>query len=394
MDRAAGLARGVVLMAAVASGLAVASVYYAQPLLDAMGQELGLPQATLGWIIAVTQLGYGLGLLALVPLGDILDRRTLIIGQTVLSALAQALVALAGRSEVLFAGFFLVGLLAVVAQLHVAHMASQAAPEARGRVVGTVTTGIICGILLARAAAGVAADGFGWRAIYVIAALANAVVLVLMARRLPRQAVRGARLGYVALVRSVLTLFVQERMLRVRATLAMLIFMAITVLWTSMALALRSGPQPMSHTAVGLFGFAGVLGAAGAQFAGRRADQGQAQRTTGLALVLMLLSWAAIAALPWSVGALVLGVVVIDFGLQAVHVSNQSLIYRVRPEAQSRLTAGYMVFYSIGCAIGSVLSTQAFDRAGWPGVCAVGAATSAAALMHWRATRREPAGAA
>ena len=178
-----------------------------------------------------------------------------------------------------------------------------------------------------------------------------------------------------------------ERVLRERALLALLVFMAMTVLWTPMALALRAPPLALTHTEVGLFGLAGVLGAFGATRAGRWADRGHAQRTTGIALLLMLGSWGASALLPHSLWGLIVGVLVLDFGLQAVHVSNQSLIYRVRPEAQSRLAAAYMVFYSIGCALGSIASTWVYDRAGWAGVCTFGAALSAAALLWWLTAR-------
>ncbi|CAG1012772.1 putative transporter [Burkholderiaceae bacterium] len=386
------LSRAVVLLAALASGLAVANVYYAQPLLDAIGDDLRMPRSTIGIVGTLTQIGYGLGLLALVPLGDLVDRRKLIIGQSALSVLALCAVALATHGAALLAAIFVVGFLAVVAQVHVAHAAALASPAERGRVVGAVTSGIVCGILLARAASGLLSDVFGWRAIYVAAALANIVVVALLAKALPTQPSRGQRMGYVELVTSVISLFAQERVLRIRATLALLIFMSITVLWTSMALALRAPPHELSHTAVGMFGFAGVLGAMGATLAGGRADRGQAQRTTGIALTLMLLAWIPLAAQPYSIWALIAGVVLIDFGLQAVHVSNQSLIYRVRPEAQSRLTAGYMIFYSIGCALGSILSTIAFALAGWRGVSLLGFAISALALAQWLATRRHTPG--
>ena len=387
MTHAAALPRAVAWLAALASGLAVASVYYAQPLLDAIADDLGLARATAGVVVTLTQVGYGLGLLCLVPLGDLLDRRRLIIGQTLLSVLALGVVAFARNGTVFLAAMAAVGALAVVTQLHVAHAAALAPGDERGRVVGTVTGGIITGILLARAVSGVLSDSFGWRAVYQAAALANLLVVSLLLKALPAQTRRGQRVGYVRLVASVLTLLRDERVLRIRATLALLVFMAITVLWTPMALALRAPPHALSHTAVGLFGCAGVLGAWGATLAGRRADRGQAQHTTGIALVLMLLSWLPMATLAHSVWGLVAGVVVIDFALQAVHVSNQSLIYRVRPEAQSRLTAGYMVFYSIGCAAGSILSTLAFDAGGWTAVCMLGAGISTIALVFWALTR-------
>lgn len=154
-----------------------------------------------------------------------------------------------------------------------------------------------------------------------------------------------------------------------------------------MILPLSAPPFSLSHTEVGLFGLAGAMGAIGAARAGRLADRGLAQRTTGISLTLMLASWLPISLLGHSIWGLVVGVVTIDFGLQSVHVANQSLIYRVRPEAQSRLTAGYMVFYSIGCAIGSIASTVVYAQAGWSGVCAAGGAISAIALVFWALTR-------
>jgi predicted MFS family arabinose efflux permease len=285
-----------------------------------------------------------------------------------------------------------VGALAVVTQLHVAHASALAEPAQRGSAVGTVTSGIISGILLARAVSGARGDALGWRAVYVAAALANLGVLVLLQLALPAQVRAPSRVGYARLVGSVFTLFRDERVLRVRAGLALLIFMAMTVLWTPMVLALRAPPHGLTHTEVGLFGFAGVLGALGASRAGRWADRGWAQRKTGAALALMLLAWLPAAALAHSLWALLIAVLAIDFALQAVHVSNQSLIYRVRPESQSRLTAGYMVCYSIGCGVGSIAATWVFDRTGWLGVCALGAAISAAALLWWALTLRAPAG--
>jgi predicted MFS family arabinose efflux permease len=269
----------------------------------------------------------------------------------------------------------------------VAHASALAHPAQRGRVVGTVTSGIISGILLARVVSGLLSDAWGWRAAYGAAAVANLAVAWALYRALPAQAVRNGRIGYLSLVGSVLLLWRDERVLRERALLALLVFMAMTVLWTPMALALRAPPLALTHTEVGLFGLAGVLGALGATRAGRWADRGHAQRTTGIALLLMLGSWGASALLPHSLWGLIVGVLVLDFGLQAVHVSNQSLIYRVRPEAQSRLAAAYMVFYSIGCALGSIASTWVYDRAGWAGVCTFGAALSAAALLWWLTAR-------
>jgi predicted MFS family arabinose efflux permease len=356
-------------------------------LLDVIADDVGLTRATSGIVVALTQVGYGLGLLALVPLGDLLDRRRLIISQSLLMVFALSAVALAPTGVAYLAGMAAVGALSVVTQLHVAHASALAGPTERGRVVGMVTSGIVGGILCARAVSGLLSDTLGWRAVYGASGGANLIVLALLIKALPSQATPSRPIGYVRLVTSAVALFSQEPVLRIRATLALLTFMAMTVLWTPMVLALRSPPLLLTHMEVGLFGFSGVLGALGASRAGRWSDRGFAQRTTGLALVLMLAAWLPGALLSRSLWGLVAGVLALDFGLQAVHVANQSLIYRVRPEAQSRLTAGYMVFYSIGCALGSIVSTLAFDQVGWIGVCVLGASISAIAFGFWALTR-------
>ncbi len=383
----APLSAAIAWLAALAAGVAVASVYYAQPLLDAIGQEFALSPAAVGAVVAWTQIGYGAGLLLLVPLGDRLDRRRLIIGQTACSVLALGAVAAAPSAVLFLAGMTAVGALAVVTQLHVAHASALAHAAQRGVVVGTVTGGIISGILLARVVSGVLSDAWGWRAVYGAAALANAALVWAMCRALPPQRVRAVRIGYAALVGSMVELWRAERVLRQRGLLALLAFMAMTVLWTPMVLALRAPAHALTHTEVGLFGLAGVCGALGAMRAGRWADRGWAERTTAVALLLMLAAWPLSALLPHSLWGLVAGVLLLDFGLQAVHVSNQSLIYRVRPEARSRLAAASMVCYSIGCAIGSIASTALYDRAGWFGVCLLGASINAAALLWWLFTR-------
>ena len=381
------LHRGVTRLMAVAAGLAVANVYYAQPLLDAIGRDLGIGEAMLGIVIAVTQVGYGLGLLLVAPMGDLIDRRRLILAQVLLTVIALGVVFVATTAIVFLVAMTCVGVLAVVAQVIVAHAASLAAPGEQGRVVGTVTTGIVIGILLARTAAGTLSDLFGWRAVYVASSAAGLVVAALLLVALPAQRIPNAQMSYARLIATLFTLFAQLPMLRIRAMLAFFIFFTVTVLLTPLVLPLAAPPFELSHTEVGLFGLAGAAGALGASSAGRLADRGLGQRITGIALILMLLSWLPIALLPFSLWGLIVGIVIIDFGLQAVHVANQSLIYRARREAQTRLAAAYMIFYSIGCAIGSMLSTITYAQFGWNGVCLLGASGSTAGLAFWIATR-------
>ncbi|WP_192561642.1 MFS transporter [Pseudomonas gozinkensis] len=386
----ATLDKGVVLLFAIACGLAVGNVYYAQPLLDAMADAFGLSPGSIGIVMTLTQVGYGLGLLLLVPLGDLLNRRRLIVTQTLLSAAALLMIAMASNSAWLLIGVTLTGLLAVVTQVLVAYAATLAVPAQRGKVVGVITSGIVVGILLARTVAGGMADLAGWRSIYLLSAGLTLVMAVLLFRVLPKDEEARPGTRYVVLIASVFTLFREEPVLRQRAILALLTFASAMVLWTPMVLPLAAPPLSLSHSEIGLFGLAGAAGALAAARAGHLADRGWGQRVSGLSLMLMLGSWLPIALTQSSLWALLLGVITLDLGLQAVHVTSQSMIYSVRPEAQSRLTAGYMLFYSIGSASGSIASTAMYAWAGWPGVCWLGAAINMVALFYWWLTLATP----
>lgn len=385
------LKSSVVLLFAIACGLAVGNVYYAQPLLDAMAEAFAMSPATIGIVITLTQIGYGIGLVLLVPLGDLLNRRRLIVTHTLLSAAALLMIALAPSSVWLLLGMTLTGLLAVVTQVLVAYAATLAIPAQRGRVVGVVTSGIVVGILLARTVAGVMADLAGWRAIYLLSAGLTLLMALLLLRVLPKNEAAQPASRYGALIASVFSLFRQEPVLRQRAILALLTFASAMVLWTPMVLPLAAPPLSLSHSEIGLFGLAGAAGALAAARAGHLADRGLGQWVSGLSLLLMLASWLPIALTQSSLWALLLGVITLDLGLQAVHVTSQSMIYSVRPEAQSRLTAGYMLFYSIGSALGSITSTAMYAWAGWTGVCLLGAAINAVALGYWWLTLKSGA---
>ncbi|MEK5438117.1 MULTISPECIES: MFS transporter [Paenibacillus] len=381
------ISRNVALLFSVACGIVVANIYYAQPLLDAISNEFGISHSFVGLVITITQIFYALGLLLLVPLGDLLNRRWLIAGQMLLSVLALIVVGTATSSIVLFVGIAAVGFLAVVTQTLVAFAATLAAPAERGRVVGVVTSGIVIGILLARTFAGVLMDLAGWRSVYLVSAVLTLIMACVLFRVLPHYEHKRESLSYLQLIRSMFTLFAQERTLRIRAALGMMIFTAFSILWTSLVLPLSAPPFSLSHTAIGAFGLAGVAGALAAARAGRLADRGLGQKTTGVALILLLISWLPISYVQHSLIALIVGIILLDLAVQAVHVTNQSMILTLRPEARSRLTAGYMIFYSIGSATGSIASTSIYVYFGWNGVSLLGAIVSALALLFWLLTK-------
>ncbi|WP_422777033.1 MFS transporter [Pseudomonas mediterranea] len=380
---AATLSRHQTFLFAITCAMAVANVYFAQPLLESMATSLSVQPGTVGVVVTATQVGYAVGLLFIVPLGDLLNRKKLILTQLLLSAVALCAVGLAQSWGMLLGAMVLVGLMAVVVQALVAYAATLASPEQRGEAIGTVTSGVVLGILLARFVSGAVADLVGWRGVY----FGSAVLMVGMAWRLyrtmPASTTPPTRGNYWQLLRSVLELYLTERTLRVRGTFALLIFAAFSVLWTAMVLPLSAPPLSLSHTQIGLFGLAGVAGALAATRAGRLADQGLGNRTTGIALGILTLSWLPTALVESSLLGMVVGVVLLDFAVQTVHVTNQSLIIAARPDAQSRLVGAYMCFYSVGSGLGAIAATYTYAHFGWVSVCLLGAAISGTALLYW-----------
>ncbi|KRW62078.1 MFS transporter [Pseudomonas sp. TTU2014-080ASC] len=380
---ALSLSRAQTLLFATTCALAVANVYFAQPLLESMARDLSVTTAAIGVVVTATQIGYAAGLLLVVPLGDLLNRKRLILTQILLSAGTLCAVGLSPNLPALLTSLLLVGLLAVVVQVVVAYAAALASPDQRGQAVGTVTSGVVLGILLARFISGAVADLAGWRGVYFVSAALMLALAVLLYHSTPATGAAPTTGGYWPLLRSTFALYKTERTLRIRGVFALLIFAAFSVLWTSMVLPLSGPPLSLSHTQIGLFGLAGIAGALAAAKAGQLADRGLGNHTTGFALALLTLSWLPTAYVEHSLIAMVVGVILLDFAVQAVHVTNQSLIFAARPDAHSRLVGAYMVFYSIGSGLGAIAATYAYAQGGWNSVCLLGAGISAVAFVYW-----------
>ncbi|AWM92732.1 MFS transporter [Pseudomonas sp. 31-12] len=387
-DQSAGLSPALTLLFSVTCALAVANVYFAQPLLASMAESLGVSSGLIGVVVTATQAGYALGLLFIVPLGDRVNRKRLILTQVILSAITLAAVGASQQWLALLGTMIVMGLLAVVVQVLVAYAAALATPSQRGQAVGTITSGVVLGILLARFTSGLIADIAGWRAVYFVSSGLMLSLAVVLWKSVPAAVSARNQDTYPALIGSLFKLFMTEPVLRIRGLLALLIFAAFSVLWTAMVLPLSAPPLSLSHTAIGLFGLAGVAGALAARRAGQWADRGWGQRVTGISLGLLTLSWLPITFAETSLVALVCGVVLLDFAVQAVHVTNQSLIFAARPDAQSRMVGAYMCFYSVGSALGAASATQVYALWGWTAVSLLGALISAAALLLWMLTSR------
>lgn len=381
--------RTLTFLLASACALSVANVYYAQPLLDALAADFAISQAAVGAVITATQAGSVLALLLLVPLGDLMPRRKLLLLQLLALAVALLGVACARQTPVLMAAMLLVGMLGTaMTQGLIACAAAIAAPAERGKVVGAAQGGVVTGLLLARVMAGLIADLAGWRAVYGASALAMVATALLLWRTLPALQSPSAAMPYLRLVVSTLTLLRQDRVLRVRSVIALLMFAAFNIMWSALVLPLSAAPYHYSTTTIGAFGLIGLAGALAAASAGRWADQGLGQRTSAAALALLVLAW-----LPLGLAfggsevrtliMLVIGIVMLDLGVQALQVTNQSMILQGSAAAHARLIGAYMLFYAVGSGAGAMAATAVYSTAGWNGVCLLGGTVSLAALLFW-----------
>ena len=377
--------RRLVLLMSVCTGMSVGSLYYAQPLLDAIRRSLHIGTGAAGFIISVSQVGYISGLVLLVPLGDMFVRRRLIPLLGVGLAASLALVSMAPSAGLLMAGALLVGALSVMAQITVAFAASLASDVDRGRIVGTVMSGLLLGVLLARTAAGYLAGLGGWRTPFRVAAVLMAGLALVLWRALPPDAERPP-VRYLRGLVSVPVLLKEEPLILLRSAYGAAAFGAFNALWTPLAFLLSGEPYHYSTSTIGLFGLLGVVGALTASFAGRFADRGGAQRMTLATSALMLLSWIPIVLGRHHVWPLIAGIVLLDFAVQGLHITNQTLIYGLRPESRSRITSAYMSLYFLGGVTGSLLASAAYSAGGWTATSAVGAAFGVVAVALWAAS--------
>ncbi|MEV1243206.1 MFS transporter [Nonomuraea sp. NPDC050022] len=378
-----GLSRGLLLLMSVATGLAVAGNYFAQPLLDLIGRELGIGSSRAALLVTAAQIGYALGLVLLVPLGDLVERRRLAMSLYAATAVFLLVSAIAPHGMVLLVSTALTALTSVGAQVVVPFAATLAAPAERGRVVGTVMTGLMLGLLLARTASGALSELGGWRTVYWVTAILMALMAVLLRAFLPRLGGGGGRRSYVGLLRSTAAMFRYEPLLRWRAGIGALSLASFSVLWTALTFLLAGSPYGWPESAIGLFGLAGAVGALTATVAGRLADRGYVQIVSGAGTVLLVASWLALAAGAHSLVLLLAGVIVLDLAHQAVLNSSQNVLYALRPEARNRINSAFMTSLFVGGAVGSALASAVWANSGWTGVCVLGATLSAGTLVLW-----------
>ncbi|MGB9992306.1 MFS transporter [Pseudoduganella rhizocola] len=373
-----------VWLMAIATGLIVANLYFAQPLVGPISQATGLNPGAAGLIVTLTQIGYCLGLIFIVPLGDLVENRKLILCALALTALSLLAAAFSNSAALFLAAAFCIGLGSVAAQVVVPFAAHLSKPETRGQTVGTVMSGLLLGIMLARPVSSLVTDALGWHAIFVISAIGTGVLALVLRSKLP-QRVPAHAMSYGALLGSMWHLLKTTPVLRRRAAYQFCMFGAFSLFWTTVPLELAGPAFGLSQTGIALFALAGVAGAIASPIAGRRADQGKSRSTTAMALGAGALAFAA--PLLFTSGGytaqlalLVCASIVLDMGVSANLVTGQRAIYALGAEVRSRLNGLYMSIFFMGGALGSLLGGWMFAHHGWHGVLLAGLAFPAAAL--------------
>jgi predicted MFS family arabinose efflux permease len=384
---AAALPQSLVWIMAIAAGLTVANLYYLQPLLATIGHEFGVAASAAGFVATLGQVGYALGLLLIVPLGDIRERRGLIIATLVAVTVALLATAAAPSLGWLAAGSLVVGATTVTPQLIIPFAATLASPEQRGRVVGTVMSGLLIGILLARTVSGIIGAHFGWRTMFVLAGAMMVALTLILWWVLPVSRPTTA-LSYPQLLRSLPGLLRREPVLWETCALGALAFASFSVFWVTLAFFLETPPYHYGSEVAGLFGLVGVAGALAAALVGRVADRRDPRLVTGLTLLIILAAYAIFWLAGWSLLGLTAGVILLDLGVQGTQVSNQTRIYALAPDARSRINTIYMTTYFVGGALGSLLGAYSWSTWGWSGVCAAGGLLMLAGLAIYARPRK------
>jgi predicted MFS family arabinose efflux permease len=389
---ALGMTRALTLLFAIAAGAAVGNLYSAQPLLADIAATMQVSVVAVSILVTFTQAGYALGVFLIVPLGDTLSRRRLIPAIMACSAIALGACATAPTFPALLIAFAAVGLTTVAGQLLTPFAGDLAEPSQRGRVIGTIVSGILTGILLSRTISGLVADRFGWRAIYVLSSLLMLAFAVVMARVLPPEIPRPP-VSYPKLLLSVLTTVKQHRRAQITVVIAAIGFSVFSIFWTAITFLLSAPPFSFSVAQIGLVGLVGLAGALAARRVGRLHDRGWSSEGTGAALALVLLSLFIADVGSRSIFAVLLAVLLLDVGVQAINVLNQTRMLSIDPAARSRLNTAFVVANFIGGAIGSSLAGLLWKRGGWSLTMLGAGLMIVVAMLIWASQRKALGGA-
>ncbi len=358
------LTKSKVLFMAVCTGLIVANLYYCQPLIVLIAKEFGIKEADAGSITYLTQAGYAIGLFFMVPLGDKIERKRQILFTTFASVIALIIAATAKSYLVLEIASLLIGITSIVPQLILPLAASLSESNQRGKVVGTIMSGLLVGILLSRTLSGLVGELWGWRAMFWIAAGLCLLILIFIQKYFPfnKPTFEGS---YGHLIRSLFTLIKEQPLLREATLINVFCFAQFGAFWTTMVLLLSDAPFYFNSATIGLFGIVGASGALAAPLVGKLGDKGGSRIAVGYGCGLMAMSFLVFYFSGQSVIDIVIGIILIDIGIQGIHISNQTRVYSIMPEARNRMNTVFMSFSFLGTAAGSALGLFLWQLGGW-----------------------------
>jgi predicted MFS family arabinose efflux permease len=386
----------ITLLLATSCGVIVANLYYAQPLVGLISSAIGLSSEAAGLVVTLTQIGYGIGLLFVVPLGDILENRRLVIASLLLTAIALIITAMAKSAALFLIASLFIGIGSVAAQVLVPYAAHLSPEASRGRIVGNVMSGLLLGIMLARPVSSFVADFLGWHAIFLMSAVMIFGLALVLAMALPaRQPVSSAQ--YPTLMASMWHLLITTPILRRRAVYHACVFGTFSLFWTTVPLLLSSPTFHMSQKEIALFALVGVSGALAAPVAGRLADKGWIRPATGLALAIVIISVLLLLLIQANstiaLATLIVAAILLDMGVSANLVLGQRVIFSLGAEFRSRLNGLYMAIFFAGGAAGSAIGGWAYASGGWNAALWIGIALPLIAMIYY-ATEKKSSGTA
>ncbi|SDG27380.1 MFS transporter [Desulfosporosinus hippei] len=383
------LSNSLVLIMAIASGITVSNLYYSQPLLVEIAESFHVTQVSVGFVAMLTQIGYALGMLSILPLADIKEKRFLIVSMLLCSACALLAMYFSFNITVISIASFAVGFTSVVPQLIVPFAAQLANPQERGKIIGSVMSGLFIGILVSRTFSGLIGEYWGWRIVYLIAAALMIILAIFLSRMLPLCPPTSS-MKYQELFKSMVNLTKSLPVLREASLNGALMFASFSAFWTSLVFLLESSHYNMGADAAGLFGLVGVTGAMAAPIVGRIADKRSPKFTVVIGMISVTIAYICFITLGFKLWGLIIGVVFLDLGVQSCQISNQARVHSLNDEARNRLNTVYMVSYFSGGALGSYLGSYSYAHFGWYGVCSLGLLTQLIAFIALKTYKAKP----
>ncbi|WP_238906954.1 MFS transporter [Clostridium sp. YIM B02506] len=380
------LTKLLILIMAITCGLTVANLYYIQPLLGDIAKSFNVHEVSVGSAAMLTQIGYAVGMIFILPLGDIKERKNLITTMLLFSVISLFTMAFSQNIYMLIVSSFAIGFTSIIPQLIIPLAAQLSNPNERGKIIGTVMSGLLIGILVSRTISGLIGNYFGWRVVYIVAAIMM-IILTLVLRKVIPITNPVSEVRYFDLLKSLPKLIKDEPILREASLNGALMFAAFSAFWTTLTFLLESSHYNMGSQAAGLLGLVGIVGALAAPLVGKLADKKGSRYVIGICIIIVSLSYILFLALGFKMIGLIIGVILLDLGVQSSNISNQARVHSMNEEKRNRINTVYMVSFFLGGSLGSFLGSSAYSNFGWFGVCIFGIITQIIALFIHRLTK-------